>query len=76
MASVCDELGIWYLENGLAVFEDPFKGAAYYDRPSLERAIQNVKNNRKWYATYEAFKRDWFHFERGLSLFRAAPVSA
>jgi len=76
IASVCDKLGIWYLENGLAVFKDPFREAAHYDRPSLELAIQNVKGNCDWYATHEAYERDLFHFKRGLSLFKAAPASA
>ena len=70
-----ERLGTWSPENNLAVFREPFRDAVHYSRASLETAIQNVKSNRHWYATYEAYERDWFHFERGLALFKSVPAS-
>ena len=66
------DLGHWALENGLAVYRDIHGKTVRYDQPSLELAIENVKNNRSSYATYEAYQRHWFHFERGLALFKGA----
>ena len=67
--------GSWIFENNLAVYRHWHGKVDRYDRPSLEAAIQNTKNNRNHYATYEAYKRDWFRFERGLGLFKAAEAA-
>ena len=69
------DMGWWTLENNLAVYKHWHGKTDRYDRPSLEVAIQNVKNNRNFYATYKAYQRDWFHFERGLDLFKAAEAA-
>jgi hypothetical protein len=66
------DLGYWALENGLAVYRDIHGKADRYDQPSLELCIQNTKNNRSFYGTYEAYQRHWFHFEHGLALFKGA----
>jgi hypothetical protein len=68
-------MGRWTLENNLAVYKHWHGKTDRYDRPSLEVAIQNVKNNRNFYATPEAYQRDCFHFERGLGLFKAAEAA-
>ena len=75
MESSPTDLGRWTLENGSAVYRDIFRKAVRYDQPSLEIAIQNVKSNRSHYAAYEAYERAWFHFERGLALFKIAPLA-
>jgi hypothetical protein len=67
--------GSWTFENNLAVYRHWHGKADRFDRPSLELAIQNVKNNRDSYATYEAYQRCWFHFERGLGLFKSAEAA-
>ena len=69
------DMGRWTFEKNFAVYRHWHGKADYYDRPSLELAIQNVKNNRNFYATYEAYERSWFHFERGLGLFKAAEAA-
>ena len=69
------DLGHWTLENGVAVYTDIYGKTVRHNRPSLENAIQNVKSNRSHYATYEAYERAWFHFERGLALFKIAPLA-
>ena len=71
MFSSSTDLGHWALENGLAAYRDIYGKTVYYDQHSLEAAIQNVKSSRSHYATYETYQRAWFHFERGLGLFRA-----
>jgi hypothetical protein len=65
----------WTFENNLAVYRHWHGKVDRYDRPSLEVAIQNIKNNRNHYATYEAYEHAWFHFERGLGLFKAAEAA-
>jgi hypothetical protein len=69
------DTGWWTLENNLAAYKRWHGKTDRYDRPSLEAAIQNVKNNRNAYATYEAYQRHWFHLERGLGLFKAAEAA-
>jgi hypothetical protein len=69
------DMGRWTLENNLAVYRHWHGEEVRYNRPGLEAAILNVKNNRNFYATYEAYERNWFHFERGLGLFRAAEAA-
>ena len=69
------DTGRWTLENNLAAYKHWHSKTDRYDRPSLEVAIQNVKNNQNAYATYEAYQRDLFHFERGLGLFKAAEAA-
>jgi hypothetical protein len=69
------DTGCWTFENNQAVYRHWYGRVDRYNRPSLEEAIQNVKNNRNSYATYEAYQRNWFHFERGLGLFKAAEAA-
>jgi len=69
------DTGWWALENNLAVYKHLHGKTDRYNRPALEAAIQKVKNNRNFYATYEAYQRHWFHFERGLGLFKAAEAA-
>jgi hypothetical protein len=69
------DMGRWTFENNLAVYKHWHGKTDRYDRPSLEVAIQNVKNNRNFYATYEHYQCDWFHFERGLGFFKAAKAA-
>jgi len=69
------DLGHWALENRLAVYRDMYGQTVSYDQPGLELAIKNVKSERSSYATYEAYQRAWFHFERGLALFRVASLA-
>ena len=75
MFSSPTDLGHWALKNGLAVYTDIYGKTNPYNQPSLELAVQNVKNNRSFYATYEAYQRNLFHFECGLALFRVAPLA-
>ena len=69
------DLGNWAIKDGLAVYTGIYGKTVRYNKPSLELAIQNVKSNRSHYATYEAYQRDWFHFERGFALFNVAPLA-
>ena len=74
MFSSSTDLGHWALKNGVAVYTDIYGKTVYYDQPSLETAAQNVKSSRSHYATHDDYQRDWFHFERGLGLFKVAPL--
>jgi hypothetical protein len=67
--------GRWTLESNLAVYRHGNGNEDRYNQPALEAAILNVKNNRNFYATHEAYERDLFHFETGLDLFRAAEAA-
>ena len=73
MYSSSTDLGHWALENGIAVYTDIYGKTDRYNKPGLELAIQNVKNNRSHYATYESYQRHWFHFERGLAQLKGFP---
>ena len=75
MSSSPYDLGHWTLENETAVYTDIYGKTVRYNRTSLEKVIQNVKSNRSHYPTYEAYERAWFHFERGLALFKIAPLA-
>jgi hypothetical protein len=68
--------GSWSTRDKVATFaSQPSGGITSYDQQSLMLAVQNVKDRRSDYKTYEAYRAHLFHLQSGLSILSAA-VSA
>jgi hypothetical protein len=64
--------GSWSVKNGVATFTWTRGSVARYNQESLELAIQNVKNNRSWYAIDDAYRAHLCQLQSGLSMLIAA----
>lgn len=61
--------GSWCIENGLATFTSwPSGRVDRYNQETLELAIQNTKDNRSGYKTYDAYRAALFHLQSGLAM--------
>jgi hypothetical protein len=64
--------GSWNVKDGIASFTSSLTNTiSRYNRQALELAIQNVKNTRSSYKTYDAYIASLFHFQSGLSMLNA-----
>jgi 5-keto 4-deoxyuronate isomerase len=64
--------GSWSVKNGVATVTWPRGSVARYNQESLELAIQNVKNNRSVYVTYDDYRAHLCQLQSGLSMLIAA----
>jgi hypothetical protein len=73
LSFLVDDTGWWSVKNGVATFTSwPGYRITRYNQESLELAIQNVKNNRSWYAIDDAYRDRLCQLQSGLSMLIAA----